>query len=352
MERFCSLFLIISFLSILDLFRNKSYQLVLFIMLFAFVLIVGFRGTLGLDTWTYIYSWKNTPPFLYLDLSKVYLLAYSEPGFLFLSSLIKSVYNNIDFYFCIISGLTAFFLYKSICRYSYVYPLIAFVYYCARFMLFRDINQIRAAFAIAIVIFSIQYIGHNWKKYCLLIFLATSMHYSAMIAFPCYFILRLRLSKIRIIQILVCTLVIAALSSALIREYTQHLFSFYGMKESYTMDNSSYSQGYGLLNPVIYYQILVLLVYTFLEDKLRGYDLYILFRNLYLFSTCILILFSNFLVLAGRLSTIYATLEMFLFPQIFYGLTSNLRPKNLGWFALMGLCCLLFYLNYNKLLNV
>lgn len=351
MELFLFMFFLFSILSICDLFHNKMYKILLFAMLFIFILLVGLRGTLGPDTLNYIYSWEQTPILSYLDFSREYLLCYSEPGFLFLSSLAKSIYDDIDFYFLFISSLTVFFLYKSICRYSFVYPLIAFVYYCARFMLFRDINQIRAALAIAIVIFSIQHIGRNWKHYFLLIFVAASIHYSAIIAFPCYFVSKIQLSKIRIIQIVVCILILTAISSQLIRPYVQSVFFTYDMKESYVMDNSSYSQGYGLLNPMIYYQILVLFTYTYMENRLKRFEFYLLFRNLYLFSTCILILFSDFLIISGRLSTIYATLEMFMLPQIFYGLTSKMKPKNVGWFVLMFSCYCVFYLNYNKLLN-
>ena len=334
------------------MFRNKSFQLVLFIMLFSFVLIVGFRGTLGPDTWTYIYSWKNTPPFSYLDLSKVYLLAYSEPGFLFLSSLIKSVYNNIDFYFCVISGLTAFFLYKSICRYAYVYPLIAFVYYCARFMLFRDINQIRAALAIAVVIFSIQYIGTNWKKYFAMMLIASSIHYTSLLALPCFFLRKIRLSRMRVVQILICVFVITLLMSLTIRGVLQYITSVIGMKESYTTETSFYSQGMGLSNPMIYFQIMILLLYTYLEDRLGKYEFYYLFRNLYLISTVTLILFSSFLVISARLSTIYATLEMFILPQIVYALTYRIRPKEIGWFAFLVFCCCLFSVNYMRRLSM
>ena len=352
MERFCILFFAISLLSIIDLFRNKSYRLVLFIILFVFSLVVGFRGTLGPDTWNYIYSWKNVPLLSYLDLSKVYVIDYNEPGFLFLSSLIKTICNNVDFYFCAISGLTVFFLYKSICRYSYIYPLIAFVYYCARFMLFRDINQIRAALAIAIVIYSIQYIGRDWKKYFSVVLLASSIHYTSILALPCFFLWKIRLSKKQIVQILICVFGITLLMSLTIRQTLQYITLIIGMKESYTAETSFYSQGMGLSNPMIYFQIIILLLYTYLEDDLKGYEFYYLFRNLYLISTVILILFSSFLVISARLSTIYATLEMFILPQIAYSQTCRMRPKGIGWFVFFVFCCCLFSVNYMRRLSM
>lgn len=320
--------------------------LLLGIMMGAFVLSVGLRGTFGTDTMNYIDSWNHTPTLMNFNFSLYYPLCYNEPGFFLVSMLLKTIYNNVDFYFLIISLLTSVALFKSIREYAF-FPLLSLLFYCARFLLLRDINQIRAAMAIAIVVYAIKYMEKvDLKRYLLYTFLAISIHTSAIITLPLFFIKNLILSKKAIVYIIIVTFVISFILSPFISSYIRELTYRYTFAESYT--NGRYVGELGLRNIMIYYQICILLAYTYFEGELNQFKYYYIFRNLYLFSTILMILLSDFLVLSSRLATIYATLEIFIIPLIFLAFTSKYRMGALHWLFVCIIACSVFYLNLNR----
>lgn len=321
--------------------------LLLGIVMSAFVLSVGLRGTLGTDTMNYIYSWHHTPTLLNFNSSVYYFLCYHELGFFFISMLLKTIYNNVDFYFVIISLLTSIFLFKSIREYAY-YPLLSLLLYCARFLLLRDINQIRAALAIAIVIYAIKFIeNRKFKKYLLYTFLAVSIHTSTVITLPLFFIKKLNLNKKHIAYIIIAAFAVSLALSPFIEGYVRDLTIKFALAESYTTSKEHIGD-VGLKNFMIYYQIIVLFAYTYFEDSLNQYKYYYIFRNLYLFSTVLMIVLSDFLVMSSRLATIYTTLEIFIIPLIFQAITSRYRMKPLHWVFVAMIACSIFYMNLNR----
>lgn len=320
--------------------------LLLGIVMTVFVLFVGLRGTLGADTLNYINSWNRTPTLMSFNSSIHYFLCYNESGFFLVSMLLKTIYNNVDFYFIIISLLTSIALFKSMREYAY-FPLLSLLFYCARFLLLRDINQIRAALAIAIVIYAIKYIeSANFKNYLLYTFLAISIHTSAIVTLPLFFVKNLILSKKAIVHIIIVAFVISLILSPFISSYIRELAYKYAFAESYT--NGRYVGELGLKNIMIYYQICILFAYTYFEEELKTFKYYYIFRNLYLFATVLMILLSDFLVLSSRLATIYATLEIFIIPLVFLAFTSKYRMGTLHWLFVCIIACSIFYLNLNR----
>lgn len=333
-------------LSYFESLLKSRDALLLGIVMSAFVLSVGLRGTLGTDTMNYINSWHHTPTLLNFNSSVYYSLCYHEPGFFIISVLLKTIYNDVDFYFLILSLLTSIALFKSIREYAY-YPLLSLLLYCARFLLLRDINQIRAALAIAVVIYAIKFIeNRNFKKYLLYTFLAVSIHTSTIITFPLFFIKKLNLNKKHIAYIIIAAFAVSLTLSPFIEGYVRELTIKYAFAESYT--SGKYVGNVGLKNFMIYYQIMVLFAYTYFEDSLNQYKYYYLFRNLYLFSIVLMIVLSDFLVMSSRLATIYTTLEIFIIPLIFQAITSRYRMKPLHWVFVAMIACSIFYMNLNR----
>ena len=100
----------------------------------------------------------------------------------------------------------------------------------------------------------------------------------------------------------------------------------------------------GLRNPMIYFQILILMVYTFMEPILASKDkFYYLMRWAYFYSTLILIFFCNYTALSGRTSTVFATCEMFMLPSIAMGLG---KEKRFVFYVIVG--GVLTYFFWNK----
>ena len=321
--------------------------LLLGIVMTVFVLFVGLRGTLGADTLNYINSWNHTPTLVSFNSSIHYFLCYNEPGFFIVSMLLKTICDDANFYFVVISLLTSVALFKSIREYAF-FPLLSLLLYCARFLLLRDINQIRAALAIAIIVYTIKYIEKgNFKKFLLFSFLAISVHTSAIITLPLFFIKKLNINQKQIVYIVIGAFVVSLVFSPFIFSYLREISVRYAFAQNYTTSKLQLGD-VGLKNFMIYYQIAILFVYTYFEKTLRQYEYYYTFRKLYLFATVLMILLSDFLVLSSRLATIYATLEIFIIPLILQTLTAKYRMENLNWLFVCIIACGVFYLNLSR----
>jgi hypothetical protein len=341
MQIYLLLYLSIIILSIFDFADRKNKIIFVYLIGIFFIFFVGFRGKAGSrDTIGYIHyfndytdsiwNWKNIEK------------KYAEYGFYYLSVLLKSIYNHINFYFLILSCMTILPLLKSIGMFS-IYPILGFNVYFARWFCFRNMGTIRAALAIAIVIYALKYLIKNKpRKYVFLVLLAMTFHYSVIIALIFILFYKTWISfKACLIYLVVCV-ILGIWSGKIIQNF---------IGDSVTSSNYlGYITGYenlGLSNPIIYYQVILCLAFFYFEKKLlkiqKGY--YVL-RNAYLYSTILLILTCNLGVIGGRIATIFATCEVFIVPA----LVSVIRPRWISYLIILLSIGIMFYMNYNKML--
>lgn len=302
------------------------------------ILFIGLRGETGADSYNYQYFFEQKTTTIW-DW-KLIERGYAESGFYYLSVILKSISNNINFYFICISILTLFFLIKSINRMS-IYPMLSFSVYYARFLIFRDMNQIRAALAIAVVMYALRFlVKQDNKKYFWLILCATTLHYSACIALVFLWIYKVRVSTKGVLKIMFLSALIGGIGGTMLKSLL--LSTGFGIFLTYVDTNNL-----GIINPVILFQILFCFLFFYFEKVLRDkqYGYYVL-RNAYLFSTVILLLTFNLGEIGGRLSTIFATCEIFIIPSIIYAI----RPRIAGYFFIVAIIIFIFYLNYSKIL--
>lgn len=272
----------------------------------------------GVYAWVFSLNTSKLTDFSFEEFHRTYL-GYQEIGFYLLSSGIKTVTSNVHIYFTVVSALTLTVLFLSLRKYS-VYPFIGLLVYLSRFFMGREMMQIRAGLAISIVVFALQYIEmRKLKHFIFFVLLASSFHLSAILILPVYWMSRIELTPKRVVTLIGGAYVIAGLFSAFVVSQVTTFFEIAGLGSTYTSEDSVYTQGLGLANPMVYYQTLVLLVYTFNEKKLASVcPCYMTVRNGYLYSTLLLITFSAFGTLSGRTSTIFATLEVFILPSFIY----------------------------------
>lgn len=264
---------------------------------------------------------------------------YVEKGYLFLASLVKLVLNNSRFYLFCMGGLSMYLLYKGLTAYCAI-PLVGLCDYIGRFLLNRDFQQMRSSLAILLLILAIKLIrDRKLVAYMLVVLLAYQFHQLSLIGIPLYFLYKVRIGPISIIF----SLVMAMLLSQIIAG------SISGVVDSYSQDLNydTYVQGeyveeaLGLRNPMIYFQILILMVYTFMEPILASKDkFYHLMRWAYFYSTLILIFFCNYTALSGRTSTVFATCEMFMLPSIAMGLG---KEKRFVFYVVVGVILVYFF---------
>lgn len=302
-------------------------------------LMIGFRGEfVWPDTSVYTTTFRQAP--LLWDFSfRLSPYGYVEKGYYFLASVVKTIYNDWRFYLIAMGGLSMWLLYKNLQRYCIV-PLIGLTDYVARFLLNRDFIQMRSSLAILICIWAIQYAqNRKFWNYYLLVALAYSFHHMALIAVPFYFLVRLKLKNKHIYWGL-------ALAFILSQTAAQYITLFVDANSS-DLNYETYVQGtyvtkaLGLRNPMIYFQIAILVMFMYLNKPLVSVTKYYsLLRTGYFYSTLFLILFCNYTALSGRTSTMYASLEMFMLPLIGRGLPRQWRTV---YYIGTGLVLLYFF---------
>ena len=170
----------------------------------------------------------------------------------------------------------------------------------------------------------------------------------ALIAVPLYFLYKLPLNKKIVIISIVSAFVLSQTFAGAISGYV----------DSYSKDLSYlvYTRGeykeaaLGVANPMIYFQLAILLYFTFKEEAIKRLTPhYKLLQMAYLYSTLTLILFSNYTALSSRTSTMFATVEMFMLP--FIGQSVSKRYRVIYYFVLGFVFIYFFTSKYQELLQ-
>ena len=318
--------------------KETTQKAILIVTLIILTCLIGSR-----DGWpdekVYQIAFSEAPrPWDFIS-KNVESYGYVEKGYLFLASLVKLVLNDSRFYLFCMGGLSMYLLYKGLTAYCAI-PLVGLCDYVGRFLLNRDFQQMRSSLAILLLILAIKLI-HDRKlvAYMLVVLLAYQFHHLSLIGIPLYFLYKVRIGPISIIFSLVMAMLLSQLIagsiSDIVDDYSQDL-----NYDTYVQDEYV-EQALGLRNPMIYFQIAILMVYTFMEPILASKDkFYHLMRWAYFYSTLILIFFCNYTALSGRTSTVFATCEMFMLPSIAMGLG---KEKRFGFYVVVGVILVYFF---------
>lgn len=272
-------------------------------------------------------------------------LGYTEMGFFYLTAFVKAFTNSQMVFLTVISALTMYFLYKYVDKYC-AFPLFALAIYLSRFYVGRNMMQIRACLAIAIIVyFTFMVIRKDRWKYLIVILITYTLHHSAIIALPLFLLGKYKIKSSFIYWGIGLAFVLALFFGGAIRGWVQNSDFMMDMASSYIQEGSEKAFANDLSNPVIWYQVLVLFVFTFFEEKFsRLTPYYYVIRNGYFYCTFILIVMCQFAVVAARTSTIFATYEMIMVPIILTFFKRDVRPIP---YLLLGIAyAVLFYLNY------
>lgn len=292
------------------------------------------------DEGVYIIAFERAPNFFDITFNEK-PFGYAEKGYFYLASLVKFIYNDSRFYLFSMGALSMHLLYKSLTKYC-VLPLLGLCDYIARFLLNRDFIQMRSSLAILLIILAIDNIYKRKPlKYFAVVFLAYQIHTMALIAVPLYFLYKLPLNKKIVLISIVATFVLSQTFAGAISGYV----------DSYSKDlsYSVYTRGgykeetLGLANPMIYFQLAILLYFTFKEEAIKRLTPhYKLLQMAYLYSTLTLIMFSNYTALSGRTSTMFATVEMFILPFIGQSISKKYR---IIYYFVLGFVFIYFFVS-------
>ena len=321
---------------------NKRRLLIFACLVLA--IIAGTRDSSWADTGVYIMGFQDyTPSFADLTMYDQ-PFGYAEKGFFYLGVIVKSFTSSVTAYFLFVSFLTFFFLYKVFDKYCY-YPFLGICAYISRFYLARNFMQIRTGLSYAIIMLAVQYISkRDWKRYFAIVFVAYLFHHSALIAVPLYFLSMINIKKLHILLGIAVAFIVSFYYSDIIRQLVGENASDLNVD---TYVTEQYTREFGLANPMIYFQLFILLVYTFAEGRMRlTTEHYYTIRNAYFYSTLILITFSCYTALSGRTSSMFATLEMVIIPSL--ALAFFKKDRWVAFLIMGGVLTIIFYINYMR----
>lgn len=323
--------------------KSNDKKSVLIITCVVMAVLAGFRDISWPDTLVYVVSFEDytNPLYEWSQLDEPY--GYAEYGFYFLGVIFKTFSSNTTAYLTFIAALTFIFMYKDFKRYCY-YPLFGVAAYISRFYLTRNFMQIRAGLSYAIILWAVQYISkRDWKRYFFWVFVAYQFHTSALIAIPLYFLCMVNIKKWHIWT----GIAIAFILGGVFTGFMRGLVAEYASDIASTYVQDVYQREWGLLNPVIYFQLAVLYLYTQNEEVLKytSEDYYTV-RTAYFYSTFILISVSMYTALSGRTSSMFSTLEMAIIPTIID--TFSKKNRSLAYFGMGIILTVLFYMNSQK----
>lgn len=325
---------------IADFSYKKQRLLVLMLIGFVMILFVGLRGETGADSMGYItffneqtdtiWNWKGVEK------------GYAEIGFYYLSVLLKSIWNNVDFYFLCISCLTIALLISSLRKYC-LYPILGFCVYYSRFLIIRDMNQIRQALAMAIILYAIRFlVEQNRKHFFFLLIVSSLIHYSSIVIFPFIWLYDKKINLRYCILLLIACGICGVVGGTVMKYFLVPTGNIIAL--TYINTNNL-----GLSNPVVLYQVILCILFFYYEPLFRTRQKgYYVIRNAYLYSVVLLLLTCNLGEIGGRLATIFATCEIFIIPALVFAV----RPRICGYFICWAICAFLFALNYQKLLSL
>ncbi|MBU7593525.1 EpsG family protein [Metabacillus halosaccharovorans] len=160
-----------------------SNKLLIFLAIATLVLVSGLRNNIG-DTYFYIKSYEDK------DFTWEYIVANKDPGFGILQMLLQTISKDPQLLIFITALITNILIGITLYKYSRMIELSFYVYITAG-MFTVSMNGIRQFLAASIIFIATKYIlNGDFKKYALLVILASTIHQSALILIPIYFIVR------------------------------------------------------------------------------------------------------------------------------------------------------------------
>lgn len=193
MEWYICLFILVMILSFLDFSKlDICYkQCVMLFLSFIFLILASIRWKTGTD-WVMYYDLYNNNNSLYDFLSVSDDVQAQEVGFCLLNWAVKSIFDDYNMLLFIIALIILVVKYDWYNRYM-PFPLVALFVNFSSYL--GDIFFIRQSLAIAITIFAFRYIVRKqlWL-FISFVLIAGSMHTSAIIFIPAYWIYHLQIT--------------------------------------------------------------------------------------------------------------------------------------------------------------
>lgn len=348
MNFYLYLFFFIALIAFFDLFIEFRYVRKHFYLCVVIVLVLfsGFRGYgVGTDDLNYIDIF-NSSPSLSDWFSGKYVYNYSdsfiEPGYLFLNSSIKLLSSNSRWLIFIVAlfsiGIASYNYYKY-SEYSFLVLLMFF----SHTFLYRDMNQIRSALAAALGLFLFTYIPkkQNLKSF-ITITACLSIHLASISYLIGYLFSKLKPGKWILIFLVIFGLIVGYLNLSSVLLGMIPSANVLALKLIDYSQNELFVNSVSLLDLTNIKNIMIMIIVFCCWDRMillsPRFPIFATFMGL---STFWRLAFSDFGVLAGRVSTLLGISEVLLIPSFII----LFRNRFLGFIVVFIYAFLMLYLN-------
>lgn len=245
----------------------------------------------------------------------------AEPGYLFLNYIVRELGMNFLSFALLFSIISLFLLSYTLNNYFPI-PSISLLYYYSRFFLVRDMGQIRSSIVAIIFLLSLPELKKkNLRNIVLFSLVGCLFHMVAIFIIPAYFFVQI----IKEVNISKEVLYIAIGSLAGIIFFFPNLFKFMIPDRYSGYLFGYYAQGDWIFNPVFIMQLSILIGATvFVKSRNINFsENFNILLSLYCLSTILLVCFGPFATIGGRISTIFATVEIFIVPIFLENIIKN-----------------------------
>lgn len=209
--------------------RSKIPFIQKYLPILPFLLVSMFRYGMGTD---YLHIYVNA--FDSFKEGITWGTEWLEPGYALINHI--ALWLGLDSFavFAVMAGIFNIFIYKYILDRSSNVAMSMLILFVGQLWLF-SLNALRQTAAIAICIFATKYCDEkDIKRYMVLVCLAASIHSTALIFVPLYFILRKHFSQVVIISISVLLLIVSNFAPQLFEWVSVEIF---GRDPSYFSNN-------------------------------------------------------------------------------------------------------------------
>lgn len=235
--------------------KNKKEKIVVVLFFIVFFIEISFVGDFPSDISSYYLKFNTVDAeFKEIGFYGIIKLIFKDSyiGYLYINWLLKKIANNFIIVMIFVGFLVSYGYLKVIKSYSKDKWLSIIVLLTTQ-NIYYSWNIIRQILAVALFCFTFKFlIEEKWKKYFIMIFFITTIHFSAYILFPCYFMLKNKLIlklKIKRILILLTGILIYFHINKVIKLVTLFTYQEYNGIDSYRISEMPYS---GILRMLVY----------------------------------------------------------------------------------------------------
>ncbi|WP_058301192.1 EpsG family protein [Gorillibacterium timonense] len=163
--------------------RNRPSFLPALVAALSLTLVAGLRNNIG-DTFTYMHSYRyGIFTWETIDYSKDF-------GFNIMQLLLRQISGDPQLLIFVTAAITTCLIAWILYHYSRMYELSLYLYITTG-MFTTSMNGIRQFMAAAIIFAGTKYVMNgDWKRFFLLVLLASTVHRSALVLLPIYFLVR------------------------------------------------------------------------------------------------------------------------------------------------------------------